>query len=155
MEFAKPVKLVVHFAEPTLKKLLKHFCNDLSAENEISEEKTPQDGIPVSLSSKVLPDSYYTFAHMKVYSKIRRLGYHIDQAEQITKRTLHDELKFYGPELYDFSVFDEENPVVVACEEEEETKAEQSKPTSEKEEVTDKTEETKDEEESLIKVKSA
>ena len=144
------MKLLMHFAEPTLKKLLKHFCNNLGADSEIVDEKAPQDGIPVSLSSKVLPDSYYTFAQMKVYSKIRRLGYHIDQTEQITRRTLHDELKFYGTDLYDFSAFDEENPVVVACEDEEET----TKTAGEKEEVTDKTEETKDEEESLIKVKS-
>ena len=56
MEYAKPKRLMHEFAEPTLVKILKHFIPDL-----FTAETARDDGIPASLSEKVLPDHYYSF----------------------------------------------------------------------------------------------
>ena len=104
MEYAKPKRMMYEFAEPVLLKLLKHFVP------EIFQAEARDDGIPVSLSEKVLPDHYHSFQHRRVYMKLRRMGYYVGEAERLYRQLLHDELKHY--DLYDFGRFEEENPVV-------------------------------------------
>lgn len=68
------------------------------------------DGIPASLSEKILCDHYYSFRHRRVYAKLRQTNYFVGEAERLYRQLLHDELRFY--DLYDFAKFEEENPVV-------------------------------------------
>ena len=106
MEYAKPKRLMQEFAEPILVRLLKKYIPDIFVIEEIRD-----DGIPASLSEKgALPDHYYSFAHRRVYAKLRRMGYFVGEADRLYRQLLHDELRFYR--LYDFSNFEEENPVV-------------------------------------------
>jgi len=76
MELAIPKKLMNDFAEPVLVKFLKEFNPELFPESD------KNDGVPAALSSKVLPDSYYSFAHRRVYAKLRKLGYFIPDSKK-------------------------------------------------------------------------
>ena len=105
MEFSKPKRLMYEFAEPVLVTLLKKFMPDI-----FTAEENRDDGIPASLSEKVLPDHYYSFQHRRVYAKLRRMGYYVGEAERLYRQLLHDELRFY--DLYNFGKFEEDNPVV-------------------------------------------
>jgi len=103
-EFAKPKRLIF-FAETVLVKLLRKFTPEIF----VAEEHR-DDGIPASLSEKVLPDHYYSFRHRRVFAKLRATNYFVGEAERLYRQLLHDELRFY--DLYDFTKFEEENPVV-------------------------------------------
>ena len=81
-----------------MKAFLNHFYPDLPKE----------EG---ALSSKVLPDHYYSFQYRKAHAKLRRLNYFVDESEKIYLSILHDELRYY-PGLYNFNDFDSENPIV-------------------------------------------
>ena len=105
MEYAKPKKLMFEFAEPILVKILKHFIPEI-----FTSESAREDGVPSSIVEKVLPDHYYSFAHRRIYAKLRRMNYFVGEAEKLYRQLLHDELKHY--DLYDFGKFEEENPVV-------------------------------------------
>ena len=105
MEYSKPKRLMYEFAEPVLVAILKHFVPEI-----YKAEENRDDGIPASLSEKVLPDHYYSFYHRRVYAKLRRMGYFVGEAERLSRQLLHDELRYY--DLYDFVKFEEENPVV-------------------------------------------
>ena len=100
MEFAKPKRLMQEFAEPTLAKLLRQFYPELFP----SSDKN--DGIPETLSAKVLPDNYYSFQHRRVYAKLRRLGYFIPDSLKCYQQLLFDELKHYN--LYDFAKYEQD-----------------------------------------------
>ena len=78
MEFAKSKRLMFDFAEPVLVTLLKKFTPEL-----FNSEESKNDGIPVSLSAKVLPDQYYSFQHRRVYAKLRRAGYFCGESEKL------------------------------------------------------------------------
>ena len=91
MEFAKPKRLMFEFAEPVLQKLLKKFAPEIFP----NQESQSDDGIPASLSEKVLPDHYYSFKHHRVYAKLRRMGYFVGEADRLYKQLLHDELHYY------------------------------------------------------------
>lgn len=67
MEFSKPKRLMFEFAEPVLVAILKKFVPEI-----FTAEENRDDGIPASLSEKVLPDHYYSFQHRRVYAKLRR-----------------------------------------------------------------------------------
>ena len=100
MEFAKPKKMLQEFAEPLLVKILKHFSPDsfsTSASN---------DGVPTDFSTKILPDNYYSFAHRRVWAKLRRLHYFVPDCLQNYQRLLFDELTFY--DLYNFTKYEQE-----------------------------------------------
>ena len=87
-------------------RLLKKYIPEIFVVEEIRD-----DGIPASLSEKgALPDHYYSFAHRRVYAKLRRMGYFVGESDRLYRQLLHDELRFY--KLYDFTDFEEENPVV-------------------------------------------
>jgi len=105
MEFAKPKRLMNEFAEPVLVELLKKFIPEI-----FKAETSRDDGIPTSLTEKILPDHYHSFEFRVVYAKLRRLGYFVVEAERLYRQLLHDELRYYN--LYDFAKFEEENPVV-------------------------------------------
>lgn len=63
-EIALSKEIYEQFATPCLKALLTKFYPELtSAEN--------------NFANKVLPDTYYTFKHRRVWGKIRRAGYFI------------------------------------------------------------------------------
>ena len=100
MEFAKPKKMMQEFAEPLLVKFLKHF----SPQSFPSEPKN--DGVPTDFSSKILPDNYYSFAHRRVWSKLRRLQYFVPDCVHNYQKLLFDELKFY--KLYDFTQYEKD-----------------------------------------------
>ena len=108
MEYAKPKKIMQEFAEPILVRLLKKFMPEVYPPQ--TEREGADDGIPASLSQKVLEDHYYSFAHRRVYAKLRRMGYFVAEAERLYRQLIHDELRYY--KLYDFSEFEESNPVV-------------------------------------------
>ena len=105
MEFSKPKRIMFEFAEPVLITLLKKFMPEI-----FSAEENRDDGIPASLSEKVLPDHYYSFQHRRVYAKLRRMGYFAGEAERLYRQLLHDELRHY--DLYNFGKFEEENPTL-------------------------------------------
>ena len=105
MEFSKPKRIMHEFAEPVLVMILKKFAPEI-----FKAEENRDDGIPASLSEKVLPDHYCSFQHRRVYTRLRRMGYFVGEAERLSRELLHDELRFYG--LYDFGQFEEDNPVV-------------------------------------------
>ena len=105
MEFSKPKRIMYEFAEPVLIAFLKHHAPEI-----FKAEENRDDGIPASLSEKVLPDHYYSFQHRRVYAKLRRMNYFVGESERLSRQLLHDELRFYG--LYDFGQFEEDNPVV-------------------------------------------
>ena len=93
------------FAEPVLIAFLRRFVPEI-----FRAEENRDDGIPASLSEKVLPDHYYSFQHRRMYAKLRRMNYFVGESERLSRQLLHDELRFYG--LYDFGQFEEDNPVV-------------------------------------------
>ena len=115
MEFAKPKRLMNEFAEPVLVQLLKKFIPEI-----FKAEESRDDGIPSSLTEKVLPDHYHSFEYRTVFAKLRRLGYFVVDAERQYRQLLHDELRYYG--LYDFAKFEESNPVVTTVPDAEESK---------------------------------
>ena len=110
MEFAIGKSLLLTFALPTLVKICEKFG-------------------PIDMSN---PDSVKSSADMRsykrIYSKFRRLGYYVNEAEENYKILLYDELK--AADIYDFSEFDEENVEVTTTGEEkneEVTKEEEKK----------------------------
>ena len=107
MEFSKPKRLMFEFAEPVLQKLLKKFAPEI-----FRCQESQDDGIPASLSEKVLPDHYYSFKHRRVYAKLRRMGYFVGEADRLYRQLLHDELHYY--QLYEFSA----NPTTEELDEE-------------------------------------
>ena len=56
MEFSKPKRIMHEFAEPVLVMILKKFAPEI-----FKAEENRDDGIPASLSEKVLPDHYCSF----------------------------------------------------------------------------------------------
>jgi hypothetical protein len=100
MELAIPKKLMNEFAEPVLKKFLKEFNPELFPESD------KKDGVPAALSAKVLPDSYYSFQHRRVYAKLRKLGYFIPDSIKCYQQLIFDELKFYN--LYSFTKYEQD-----------------------------------------------
>jgi len=78
MEFAMPKRLMFEFAEPVLLMCLKKFTPEL-----FPAEENKNDGIPLSLSEKVLPDQYYSFEYRRVYARLRRMGYFVVEAERL------------------------------------------------------------------------
>ena len=78
MEYAKPKRLMHEFAEPLLIKILQKFLPEI-----FKAEVNRDDGIPASLSEKILPDHYYSFQHRRVYMKLRRMGYFLPEAERL------------------------------------------------------------------------
>lgn len=105
MEYARGKRLIFEFAEPVLIKLLQKFCPEI-----FKAEENRDDGIPASLSEKILPDHYYSFCHRRLFAKLRRMNYFVGEAERLYRQLLHDQLRYYN--LYDFATFEEENPVV-------------------------------------------
>ena len=91
MEYAKPKALLSGFAESTLVLLLKKFMPELFP----AESEANSDGIPASLSQKILPDHYYSFKHRRVYAKVRRMGYFVVDAQRLYEGLLVDELRHY------------------------------------------------------------
>ena len=116
MEFAKPKRIMNEFAEPVLVELLKKYVPGI-----FESTTSREDGIPTSLTEKVLPDHYHSFEYRRYYAKLRRQSYTVVEAERLYRQLLHDELKFYG--LYDFGDFEEENPVMTVVDEAAEEKA--------------------------------
>ena len=106
MEYARGKRLIFEFAEPVLIKLLQKFCPEI-----FKAEENRDDGIPASLSEKILPDHYYSFCHRRLFAKLRRMNYFVGEAERLYRQLLHDQLRYYN--LYDFATFEEENPVVI------------------------------------------
>ncbi len=106
MEFRIPKQLMENFALPTLKKLLKHFVVEFQKDD-------------TEINDEVLPDHYSSFQYRRAWAKLRRLGYFVAECVDLHKHIMFDELNFYGDTLYDFSVFEVKNPVIVT---EEETK---------------------------------
>ena len=99
MEFKEPKSIMENFALPTLKKLLKHFYIDFQKDaTEITDE--------------FLPDHYCSFQYRRAWAKLRRLGYFVAECEQMYRHIAFDELNYYGEAIYDFSVFEIENPVI-------------------------------------------
>ena len=80
MEFSKPKRIMYEFAEPVLLAILKKFVPEI-----FKAEENRDDGIPASLSEKVLPDNYYSFQHRRVYAKLRRMGYFVGEAERLSR----------------------------------------------------------------------
>ena len=105
MEYAKGKRLMFEFAEPVLIRLLQKFTPEI-----FKAEENRDDGIPASLSEKVLPDHYYSFQHRRLYAKLRKMNYFVGEAERLYRQLLHDQLRYY--DLYDFAKFEEENPVM-------------------------------------------
>ena len=95
MEFSKPKRIMCEFAEPVLIAFLRRFVPEI-----FRAEENRDDGIPASLSEKVLPDHYYSFLHRRVYAKLRRMNYFVGESERLSRQLLHDELRYY--DLYDF-----------------------------------------------------
>ncbi len=93
------------FAEPVLIKLLQKFTPEI-----FKAEENRDDGIPASLSEKILPDHYYSFTHRRLFAKLRKMNYFVGESERLYRQLLHDQLRYY--DLYDFGKFEEENPVV-------------------------------------------
>lgn len=77
MEFAKPRRLMNEFAEPVLVELLKKYLPEIF---EVSTSR--EDGIPTSLTEKVLPDHYHSFEYRRVYARLRRISYYVLDAER-------------------------------------------------------------------------
>lgn len=111
-EIALSKEIFEKFATPCLKALLKKFYPELT-----SDENT--------FANKVLPDSYYTFKHRRVWGKIRRAGYFIQEAEEALRSLLHDEVHFYK-DIYDLEQFSTENPYVETIQEEAQVNATES-----------------------------
>ena len=120
MEYSKPKRLMYEFAEPVLVAVLKKFVPEI-----FKAEENRNDGIPASLSEKVLPDHYHSFQHRRVYAKLRRMGYFVGEAEQLSRQLLHDELRHY--DLYDFGKSeDEKQPEQAPVEEAKESAADET-----------------------------
>ena len=84
MEYAKP-KALLDFAEQTLSTLLKKVLPELF----------PDPATSGVLSQKVLPDHYYSFRHRRVYAKVRKMGYFVEEAQRLYGQILADELRLY------------------------------------------------------------
>ena len=81
MEFAIPKTIVNAVTEPALIKFLKAFYPEL-----YKKEEKKEDGVPASLESisqKILPDCYYSFAHRRLYAKLRKTAYFAPEADRL------------------------------------------------------------------------
>ena len=78
MEYAKGKRLMFEFAEPVLIKLLQKFIPEI-----FKAEENRDDGIPASLSEKILPDHYYSFTHRRLFAKLRKMNYFVGESERL------------------------------------------------------------------------
>ena len=81
-EIALSREIYEKFSTPCLQALLKQFYPDL----------TKQENV---FANKVLPDTHYSFKHRRVWAKLRRTAYFIQESEEAYRSLLHDELHFY------------------------------------------------------------
>lgn len=68
-------------------------------------------------ANKIFPDSYYSFKHRRIWAKLRRIGFFVKESENALRSLLYDEFHFYT-DLYDFSQFETENPIIETIQEE-------------------------------------
>lgn len=102
-ELKIPKEIFQTFSTNCLKALLENFYPELTKQ----EEGT--------FATKALPDTYYSFKHRRVWAKLRRAGYFIEEAEEALRSLLFDEVKAYQG-IYDLAVHNSENPKIETIE---------------------------------------
>lgn len=101
-EIKMPKEIYENFATKCLKALLETFYPELSKDDN-------------TFANKALPDTYYSFKHRRVWAKLRRAAYFIQDAEDTLRSLMFDEVKYYKG-IYDLVVHESENPKVETIE---------------------------------------
>lgn len=101
-EIKMPKEIYDNFSTKCLKALLEQFYPELSKEDN-------------QFANKVLPDTYYSFKHRRLWAKLRRAAYFIQDAEDTLRSLISDEVHYYKG-IYDLVVHESENPKVETIE---------------------------------------
>lgn len=102
-EIKMPKELFENFSTKCLKALLEKFYPELYKQGDNQ------------FANKELPDTYYSFKHRRLWAKLRRAAYFIQESEETLRSLISDEVHYYKG-IYDLVVHESENPKIETIE---------------------------------------
>ena len=102
-EIKMPKELFENFSTKCLKALLEKFYPELYKQEDNQ------------FANKELPDTYYSFKHRRLWAKLRRAAYFIQESEETLRSLISDEVHYYKG-IYDLVVYESENPQIETIE---------------------------------------
>lgn len=102
-EIKMPKELFENFSNKCLKALLEKFYPELYKQEDNQ------------FANKELPDTYYSFKHRRLWAKLRRAAYFIQESEETLRSLISDEVHYYKG-IYDLVLYESENPKIETIE---------------------------------------
>jgi hypothetical protein len=102
-EIKMPKELFENFSTKCLKALLEKFYPELYKQGDNQ------------FANKELPDTYYSFKHRRLWAKLRRAAYFIQESEETLRSLISDEVHYYKG-IYDLVIHESENPKIETIE---------------------------------------
>lgn len=116
-EIKMPKELFENFSTKCLKALLEKFYPELynriyfkDGHNYLRNKQGDNQ-----FANKELPDTYYSFKHRRLWAKLRRAAYFIQESEETLRSLISDEVHYYKG-IYDLVVHESENPKIETIE---------------------------------------